>query len=250
MVALCYLAAIVGAEALGLIAGVGVGGLSQALLVLVLLNHCILRERSTSRPLLLVLALIPLSRVLGLAVPMRYLPPIYWYAAAGVPLFIAVALVARALGIPVRSLASMPKLAYAFGPPQMLFALSGLPLSLLAFAIGRPKPIEIASGIELILAVIILLAMVGALEEITYRGMLQDRATELFGRQGLLYVNALFAAMHFGSLSWLYVPFIALVGLLYSWWVWRTGTVSGVALSHGLLSIGAIVLWPMVWPSG
>jgi hypothetical protein len=90
----------------------------------------------------------------------------------------------------------------------------------------------------------ILLIFNGFTEELMFRGLLQRVADEIWGRAGFLLSGALFAIMYIGSLSADYVLFIGLVGLFFGWCVNRTGSIWGVVLAHGILSIGMLLVYP------
>ena len=87
----------------------------------------------------------------------------------------------------------------------------------------------------------------GFVEEIIFRGMLQQVANEILGGAGVLCSSILFAIMYTGSLSLSYMLFIGLVGLFFGWCVNRTGSIWGVILAHSILNIGMILVWPFLW---
>jgi membrane protease YdiL (CAAX protease family) len=240
-----YLVAIAAAEAIGVFIGVVLSTLCYGLLILVLLNHYALGERASYRRILPILALAPLLSILSLILPVKQVPQIYWYAMVGVPVLMAVALTARLLGLSWTSLG----LRVTALLPQVMITLHGIPLGLAGFLIARPEPLlpslewqNIAIGSA------ILFIFVGFTEEIIFRGLLQQVTVERFGRAGMLYSSILFAAMYIGSLSPSYVIFMGLVGLFFSWCVYRTGSIWGVALAHGIMMIGMLLLWPFFWP--
>ncbi len=244
IVILAYLVAIAGVEAMGVFISVVGGALGHAFLIPLLLSHYVLAGQARYRRALAVLALAPLLRILSLTLPVRQVPQIYWYAMIGMPLLTAVALTLRLLELSWTHVGLRP------GPwlPQLLIALSGLPLSVVAFLILRPKPlIARFDWREAMIGSVILLIFTAFTEEIIFRGLLQQVTTEIFGRVALLYSSALFAIMYMGSLSWSYVFFIGLVGLFFGWGVNRTGSIWGVILAHGALNIGMAFIWPFVW---
>jgi membrane protease YdiL (CAAX protease family) len=163
----------------------------------------------------------------------------------GVPVLVAVALTARLLGF---SWTSLGLRVYAW-PPQVMIALHGIPLGLAAFLIARPEPL--LPGFEwqsIAVGSVMLVIFVGFAEEIIFRGLLQQVTIESFGRAGMVYCSILFAAMYMGSLSLSYVVFMGLVGLFFSWCVYRTASLWGVALAHGIMMIGMLLVWPVFWP--
>jgi membrane protease YdiL (CAAX protease family) len=64
----------------------------------------------------------------------------------------------------------------------------------------------------------------------------------------MLYSSILFATMYIGSLSLSYVIFMGLVGLFFSWCVYRTASLWGVTLAHGVMMAGMLLVWPVYWP--
>lgn len=244
VVAVAYLATIVGAEVVAIRVGIVPGTVFTAILIPILLSHYVLAGPARYRPLLPVLALAPLLRILSVTMPVRDVPQIYWYALVGAPLLVAALLTARLLGL------SWAKLGFrtASWPPQVLIALSGLPLSILAFLILRPDPLSAELGLrEAIVGSVILIIFTAFLEEFIFRGLLQGVAVGMFGRAGILYSSALFAATYIGSLSLSYVLYMASIGLFFGWGVHRTRSIWGAVIAHSILSVGMVSGWPLVW---
>jgi membrane protease YdiL (CAAX protease family) len=241
VIVLAYIIAIAGAELLALFVGVLASLACHAILILLLLSHAIVAGQSPYRRILPVLALAPLLRILSLTIPLREVPEIYWYAMIGTPLLLAVMLAARLLDL------SWSRM--GFSRPawrsQVLMLLSGLPLSIIAFLLAQPEPMMASfSWGEFAIGALILLVFTGFVEELIFRGLLQQVASEPFGRSSILVSTALFAIMYVGSLSPSYILFIALVGLLFGWHANRTGSLWGVVLAHGFLNIGMLLVWP------
>jgi membrane protease YdiL (CAAX protease family) len=134
-------------------------------------------------------------------------------------------------------------------PPQVMIALHGIPLSLAAFLIARPEPLLPSFDWQNIaISSVILFIFVGFTEEIIFRGLLQQVMTERFGRTGMVCSSILFATMYIGSLSLSFVIFVGLVGLFFSWCVYRTASLWGVVLAHSIMIIGMLLIWPVFWP--
>ena len=236
-----YIAIIAGAELSGALFGVMPSTLCYALLIPALLSHFVVASQAPYRRILPVLALAPLMRLLSVTILTRQVPQIYWYAIVGLPLLVAAGMTARLLDLSWRQIGLRPR-AWLL---QLLIALSGLPLGLGAFLLLRPQPLDgVADWHALLIGSAILLIFTGFTEEVIFRGLLHHIAIDLFGRVGLFYSSALFAIMYIGSLSPTYILFIGLVGLFFGWCVDRTHSIWGVALAHGLLNIGLILMWP------
>jgi membrane protease YdiL (CAAX protease family) len=240
-----YLIAIAVVELVGVYVGVVPSLIGHAILIVVLLGQYALQNQAPYRRILPVLALASLLRILSFSMPVKEVPQIYWYAMIGIPFLVAVALTARLLDFSwVKHGLRLPSRS-----AQVLVALSGLPLSIVAYLILRPKPL--VAGPQwggIIVAVVMLFLFTGLSEEIFFRGMLLGTATELSGRRnGVLYSSALFAIMYIGSLSLSFVLFAGVVGVFFSWCVSRTGSIWGVVLAHAAISIGMLLVWPVVW---
>jgi hypothetical protein len=93
-----------------------------------------------------------------------------------------------------------------------------------------------------------LLIFTGFIEELLFRGLIQKAAIDLLGaRGGILLVSLVFGVFHFGWGSPLDVAYVGLVGLFFGWVVWRTGSILGVTLAHGLANIMWLIVLPIIW---
>ena len=239
-----YMVLIAVAEIMGVFIGVVLGVLGHALLILVLLNNYIFRDNAPYRRALPALALAPLIRILGLIIPVREVPQIYWYALIGMPLLVAVFVTQHILRL------SWDRLGLGLNswPLQALIALSGLPLGLAALLLFRPAPLYVASTwSDIAIGSVIIIIFTGFTEEIIFRGVLHQVAKEIFGRIGIFYCSALYTIMYIGSLSLSYMLFMGLIGLYFGWCVNRTRSLWGVIFAHSILNIGMFFVWPLLW---
>lgn len=191
-----------------------------------------------------ILALLPLTRILSLSMPLGEVPQTYWYLIVGVPVLIAGGLTMRLLKLPLNSM----RLQLPSWPRQALVGLTGIPLSLMAFLILRPDPLwPQFDWFQFAIGCVILMIFTGLTEEVIFRGMLQQVLVEMFGLKGIALSSTLFAVMYIGSLSPVYVLFVGLVGLFFGWCVNRTNSLWGVVLAHALLNVGMLLAWPYLW---
>ena len=246
------IAAIIAVEALLVVGGhLLTAQAFYALLVLVLVNAGPREPASLSTPAtaalgaLRALALVPLIRVVALALPMRN-----WND--------SVALLAVALPVGLVALRLAPlvglRLRLVFSPRASLadvYAVSaGVVLSFLAYAAGAPAlwP-EDAPGDRVGLG--IAAAVVAAsVEEIVFRGLIQGTLQRAAGRLGLVAACAAFAATYLGSGSTAFVLTFALAGVVFAHAVACTGRLGGVILGHMLLVVGAGGVWPVLLDEG
>ena len=263
-VGLAYVVAVAAAEASLAFANVAYGLGAHALVLLMLLCLAVLApERAEPSAaggkahldplwILPVLALVPLLRIVSLTTPVPDLAPIYWYAATGAPMLLAVGLTMRFLGRDrVREMTgiapSRMALSALWSPVQGSIALSGVPLGLVAYLLLRPEPLEPHPGPWFfVFGALILVVFTGLTEELLFRGLLQSVFVELFGEIGVLAAALLFATMYLGTHSVSFVVFAALVGLGFGVRVRQTGSLAGVILAHGLISVELFLVWPYV----
>lgn len=245
--ALIYLAAIGLAEAITNLYDARIGlGLHAAILWLLLVQAA-RAEKRVRRGLLLALALAPLTRLVSLAMPLQRFQPMYRYAIAGAPLFVAVYLAARVsglqggmLGLNVRRLFNGRRLRF-----QALVGLSGVPLGYLEYhLLGSSPPIgDLYTG-SIWLQALIVLVFSGLLEELIYRGLVQYSAVRALGVGGIYYAAALGAVMSIGYQSPANTLLVFLVGVYFGWVVQRSGSMLGAGLAHGLANVALLVVMP------
>lgn len=243
---LVYTAAVAAAELMVARVGLVQGLLCHAVVLLVLLNSFIGIDHIPRRRILPALALAPLLRILSItmAVTVSQAPNVYQYMLINLPLLLAVVLTARVLGFARSDLG----LRQAPWRVQTLVALSGLPLSVVAFLILHPRPLAPAFDWPgLAVTSVILFVFVAFPEELIFRGLLLQVGVALYGRSGILWSAGTFAVMYIGSLSLSYVLFMGAVGLVFGWCVQRTASLWGVIIAHGGMIIGMICIWPLVY---
>jgi membrane protease YdiL (CAAX protease family) len=244
-----YVGVIVASEATNAVAGALAGGICHGVVLLALLNHYLVAAPQLSGRVvrgvvrvLPALALVPLTRLITLALALDE-PKDYAYAAVGAPLLLAAVLAIRRLGLtdvlPSR-LRRLPR-------SQAWFALAGIPLGLAGFGLLRPEPLAGGPSWEALIAgSAVAFVFGGILVELVFRGVVQRALADVFPGAAFAWSSVLYAGAHLGEGPWGYVAFLATVGLLFGWWVQRTGTIVGVALAHGLLAVSMVIVWPFI----
>lgn len=217
-------------------------------LVFALLAHAGLlaaRDEKLSR-LLAALSLVPLIRVLSLALPFAPFTLLEWLLLMAAPLLAAAGTLMVVQGIrpaqvglrlgPLRAL-----------PLQAAVGASGLALGVLEFFILLPEePWIPAFRLELLLPAALIVGLsTGLGEELIFRGLVQRQAEGLLGAgPGLLYVALLFAALHLGFRSALDLAFVFSVGLYFGYVVLKTRSLGGVIFAHGLANVALYLVMP------
>jgi membrane protease YdiL (CAAX protease family) len=244
-----YVGLIVASEAMTTVAGAIAGGICYGVVLMALFNHYLVATPRVSGRVvrgavrvLPALALVPLMRLITLALALDE-PEVYAWAAVGAPLLLAAVLAIHRLGLtdvlPSR-LRRLPR-------SQARFALAGIPLGLLGFGLLRPEPLAGgASWDALIVGSVVAFVFGGILEELVFRGVVQRALADVFPAASFVWSSVLYAGTQLGEGPWAYVAFLAAVGLLFGWWVQRTGSIVGVALAHGVLALSLVVVWPFI----
>jgi len=214
----------------------------HSVLLLILVIHAASVSQSWQQSLMS-LILYPLMRVISLGLPVSDLPILLQYAMLSIPLWVAIVLTARANGLTREALGlNMNKKQIQW---QLVFCLIGWPLGLLGALIMNPKPAIASPALsDAALGVIVITLFSSSVEEILFRGILQATMYRYLGKYGIFCVSILFATAYFGSLSAVYVLIMGLLGLIFAWFVYRTGTLWGVLIAHSLLKCGMLLIWP------
>lgn len=223
-------------------------GLSlHSLILVVLILHGASTVQTQTRRLLLTLALAPLIRILSISLPLQSLPLIYWYLIIGALLYVAAFVTARITNMsPMRM-----GLTFKGWPLQLAIALIGLGLGYMEFTILGPRPLIGSLSWETFLfPAFVLMIFTGFLEEIIFRGLVQNVSTTLLGRFGIWYGALLFAVLHIGYLSVADVSFVFGVGLLFGYIVQKTHSLLGVSLAHGFTNISMYLVYPFLVAGG
>jgi membrane protease YdiL (CAAX protease family) len=247
-----YVGAIVGAELLTSFVNAEAGMAVHAVLLLVLLNHAMAlgpfpvppAGRTSVEPgrvVVPVLALLPLVRLFSLTMPTRGLSPFFWFLLIGTPLLTAVVLIARYVHF-----SPVDARIWRWSLQQGLVAATGVPLGIIAYVAFHPVPVVKSHDIPyLIIGAGILLIFLGLLEELIFRALLQPYLCSVYGAtRGVLITAAVSAAFSSGSRSPVTMLFTFGVAAGYGWLVYAKRSIMGVAISHGIIGIMAIVVLP------
>ena len=222
----------------------------QGLVIVLVLNAATIRrpapvgEASRADAALLAIALVPLLRILSLTLPLGELRRSLWPLLVGVPLLLAVVLALRTLGWrPARV-----GLRRGRWPHEVGIALTGVPLSLIAFGLTTgADDIDTTSLFGGAIAITAVLIGAAVIEELVFRGVLQQALTELAGRVGVLVAVAVYVSTYASS-SFDAVLVAALLALVFATHRSQGGALWGVMVARGVTLIGALLLWPHVFP--
>lgn len=240
-----YVAALFMAEMLVGQGGFFVGGIIHSLLLLTLLAHYATADDAPYRPILLALTLPSLIRLVALGVTVGDVSPVLWYVMIGAPIGVATLLVLRAGG-GLGSLLAVPSGA----PLQVVVALSGIVHGLLLTVILRPTAlVPLTEPGAALVAALVLVLFVAALEEVIFRGIMQSVAQEITGsRTAAIVIGAVVYACMFVSADSPLVPLSMLaIGALFGATVAYTNSLWGVIGAHALMTVGLLIVWPALF---
>jgi membrane protease YdiL (CAAX protease family) len=230
-------------EGVTLVSGPTVGVLAQALVLSALLGLSTRQAPGAFKRLTLSLALLPLLRILSLALPAAIVPPVYWYLEIGLAAFEGILLVMRRLDL------TLQDVGVRRGSISDVVALGivGGVLAVPAYLIVGP--IELGQGggfIGLVIASAIVIVFVGLLEELLFRGLIQSAGTQLLSRGGVLVSVGATALMYSASLNPRYVVFAAVVAAFFGIVARRTGSIAAPVAGHAALAWVQLVILPII----
>jgi membrane protease YdiL (CAAX protease family) len=179
--------------------------------------------------------------------PLADLPKIWWYPIIYLPLLVVAVVLMRIIDYGPREVG----ISAGFLPVQLAVGLTGVGFGIIEYLILRPEPFvsELTWQLAWWPALIVFLST-GFVEEFIFRGVLQRSAVEAFGGRGIVYVSLIFAALHVGwieannVISWADVALVFAIALFFGWVVNKTGSLLGVALSHGITNVVLFIVAP------
>jgi membrane protease YdiL (CAAX protease family) len=197
-----------------------------------------------SSNLFLCLSIAPLIRIFSLSLPLSYFPTYAWYIIAGIPMLLAAIIVIKIQALNLKDVGITLKRPGI----QLLIMLTGIPFGILEYLILQPSPIATGlSVLQLVFLAIALILATGFVEELVFRGVFQNSAIKLFGaKTGLIAVSAVFAVLHIGWLNVLDIVLVFFIGLFFWVLMYKTGSLAGVSLSHGLTNVFLFLVMPSV----
>lgn len=243
--AIIYLAAITVAEVITNFTDALIGILLHTLVLVSLIIHSSVTSDSPNHRLLLSLTLTPLTRIVSLAMPLTMFPVIYWYMVIYPTLLAATFVMIRHAKYSLVQIGVNRKALF----DQGAIALTGFSLGLFEYAILRPSQaivpeLTIAWGL---FGFAVLLLGTGFVEEIIFRGVAQTASIEVLGKWGIPYMAYIFAILHLIHHSPFDIFFVMAVGILFGWFVKKTGSIVGVTIAHGITNFMLYVLMPSIW---
>jgi uncharacterized protein len=239
-----YFIAIALAEVLTIYLYPLVGVIIYSVILIAFIIESVFIPDTKQRKLVLALSLVPLVRILSLSMPLGLLSIVYRFPLIYLPLLSATIVVIWITGLKPIDVG----LTFRYWHWQLLGGIvSGIAIGVIEYLIIRPSPlINSLSWQEVWLPALILIFTTGMVEELMFRGVLQNLSDALMGRQGIIYISLIFAVLHMGFYSWADVIFVFFVGLFFAAMVKRTGSLLGAVLSHGIANSVLFLVAPFI----
>ncbi|MCJ7443263.1 MAG: CPBP family intramembrane metalloprotease [Methanotrichaceae archaeon] len=220
------------------------GNMKEAMLIDALnLAMLVLSAIYTVNRLYVALMLLPLFRLLNVAMPVFFHLTLYSYMFVYLPMFLPIYLIMKD-GIFSRQEAGITAKNF------WLF----IPIALaLGFAIGwgeyqilRPEMlIPDLSLINILILSLIMIVCVGVVEEFMFRSALQTAMEEKLGAlTGLIFTSLIFGLMHSGYHLTGEIIYVSLAGLAFGLLFWASRSLPVIALAHGVTNISLFVITP------
>lgn len=195
-------------------------------------------------PVFRAFALVPLFRLVNLGMPVFFELTLGWFPFVYAPLIPALLLVGR--DQESVELTRFPHPAYLFGGLPLAVGLS-LVLAEIEYSIIRPGAlVPSLAWPNLLFIGIVMVCILGFVEELLFRGILQQTLEARIGTiPGLLLTSALFGLMHSGYGLPAEIVFAGVIGLIlgvvYDW----TKSILLVTVMHGLLNVFLFAVIPI-----
>jgi hypothetical protein len=199
---------------------------------------------------LTVLLFAPMIRLMSLSLPLIGFEMPIWWLTVSVPLFLSVVVAVRVLNV------SWKQTGHSLGygqwylalPLQLLIGGLGIVFGLTEYWILRPTPlVEPLTWATMWFPALVLLISTGYLEELLFRGVMQEVVKETVGFWASnLFVSLIFAALHVGYASLSDYIFVFVASLILGYCFEKTGSLLGVTLAHGLTNILLFIVLPVI----
>ena len=189
------------------------------------------------------LMLLPLFRLLNVAMPVFFHLTIYTYPLVYCPMFVPIYLILKE-GMITRSQAGLTAKGFLLYLPLAMvvgFALGWGEYNILHTGVLIP---DVSLKNILILSLTMIL-FVGVVEEFVFRSALQTVMEERLGPiPGLLVTSVIFGFMHSGYHLPMEILFVFLAGVVFGLLFWMTKSLPIIALAHGLTNVSLFLISP------
>jgi uncharacterized protein len=190
------------------------------------------------------LMLLPLFRLLNVAMPVFFNLTLYSYSMVYAPMFIPIYFLVKD-GFISRSEAGMTFKGFLYYFPLAIAV--GFALGWGEYNVIHPQLLTPSANIkEIFILTVTMIFFVGIVEEFIFRSSLQTVLEERMGSiAGLLLASIIFGFMHSGYQMPLELLYVSFAGVVFGLLFWLTKSLPIISLAHGVTNISLFLVVPM-----
>nr|WP_229390607.1 type II CAAX endopeptidase family protein [Methanosarcina sp. DH2]MCC4770619.1 CPBP family intramembrane metalloprotease [Methanosarcina sp. DH2] len=220
---------------------------AYTLLLIILSFSIIISKKLEIRKIHQAFILLPILRLVNLSMPIFFESNLYSFLFIYVPMAIPATIISVHQEIPGEKKADLLKKMKVYLPFSIL---AGLVLAEAEYLFIRTSPlIPDLSPVNLLQLTIIMIFVVGFVEEFIFRGIIQTRLEEFLGPAGgILLASLLFGIMHSSYGTPYEIAYTFLAGGILGYLFYRTKSLSLVVMIHGFINVFLFGLIPHLGP--
>ncbi len=190
------------------------------------------------------LMLLPLFRLLNVAMPVFFNLTLYSYSMVYAPMFIPIYFLVKD-GFISRSEAGMTFKSFLYYFPLAIAV--GFALGWGEYNVIHPQILTPSANIkDVFILTVTMIFFVGIVEEFIFRSSLQTVLEERLGSiAGLLLASIIFGFMHSGYQMPLELLYVSFAGVVFGLLFWLTKSLPIISLAHGVTNISLFLVVPM-----
>jgi membrane protease YdiL (CAAX protease family) len=250
--AILYILIITLAELLTAFVNPVAGVIAYVVILLALFYQIATTTQTALAHVLIAMLLPPTIRLISLCLPLFLFDTALWYLIISIPLLTAAIIAMRLLGYMRRDAGFIFNLK-GF-PLQLITIVVGFLLGIIQYVVLRSSPITLeVSSQSFAISMLALMIGTGLVEELIFRGVVQRTAEKTLGSIGsILFTSLIYTAL---LISWelpLYLIIVFAANLFWGYVFLRTRSITGIALSHGLVNVMLFLIMPFAYvnPAG
>ena len=190
------------------------------------------------------LMLLPLFRLLNVAMPVFFHLTLYSYVLVYAPMFIPMYMILKERFITAEEAGLTFERFWFFLPVSISM---GLALGWGEYKVIKPQMLVVDNDLQQILILsLTMILFVGVVEEFVFRSSLQTVLQERIGLiGGLVLASVIFGFMHSGYHLTLELLYVSLAGLAFGVLFWLSKSLPVVSLAHGVTNIAMFLIVPL-----
>lgn len=220
---------------------------TYTLLLIILSLSIIASKKLETRKVYQALILLPVLRLVNLSMPIFFEANIYSFVFMYLPMTIPITIVSVYQEIPKEGKMDLLRKMGLYLPFSLL---AGLIFAEAEYLIVQTRPlIPDLSFFNLLQLTIIMIFIVGLIEELIFREIIQTRLEEFLGPAGgVLLASLLFGVMHSSYGTFYEIVYTFLAGGILGYFFYRTKSLPLVVMIHGFINIFLFGIIPHLGP--